>query len=132
MNHSDNDDLQDASQWINYWNDIFSKNPDAEKNAELAFCPPEPSPEEQPAAEDPTFLASCRADVVSMSGGPVVWGDQLLTHSPKWGLIWRADFWNPKVPDQLHPSRITCWKNDDGELGTTVSGGQHAKLALKR
>jgi hypothetical protein len=131
MNNPD-DELQNASQWIDHWNDFFSANPDAAKSAEAFFCPPEPSSEEQPAAEDPAFLANCHADVASMSGGPVVWGDQLLTRSPKWGLIWRADFWNPRLPDQLYPSRITCWKNDDGELGTTFSGGQHPKLTLKR
>jgi hypothetical protein len=131
MGHSDKD-LDQAAQWIDYWNDIFASNPEAAKNAELSFCPPEPSSDEQPAAEDPEFLANCRADVISMMNGPVVWEGQLLTRSPKWGLVWRADFWDPKNSAQLYPSRITCWKNDKGELGMTVSGCQHDKLELKR
>jgi hypothetical protein len=131
MQHED-EDQKLASQWIKYWNDIFASNPDAAKNAEASFCPPEPSADEQPAAEDPEFLANCRADVISMSNGPVVWEDQLLTHSPKWGLVWRADFRDPKRNNQDYPSRVTCWKNDNGEFGMTVSGYQHNKLELKR
>jgi hypothetical protein len=66
-----------------------------------------------------------------MVNGAVVWEDQLLTRSPKWGLIWRADFWEPKRNNQDFPSRVTCWKNDSGETGMTVSAGQYGKLELK-
>ena len=118
-----NSDLERAS---------FSSNPVAAENAEAAFCPPEPSPDEQPATVDPEFLASCHADVTSMTNGPVVWVDQLLSRSPKWGLVWRADFWEPKRNNQDYPSRVTCWKSDNGEFGMTVSGCQHDKLELKR
>ncbi len=97
----------------------------------MAVCPPEPSPDEQPAAEDPEFLTRCRADVVAMSGGSVVWGDQLLTRSPRWGLVWRADFRDPTLTNPLYPSRVACWKNDAGESGMTISGLQHDKLTLK-
>ena len=131
MTYSDKD-LEQAFQWIKYWNDFFASNPEAAKNAEASCCPPEPGPDERPAADNPEFLANCRADVVSMSNGPVVWQDQLLTRSPKWGLVWRADFWDPKSNNQLYPCRVACWKNDSGELGMTVSGCQHGKLELKR
>ena len=98
--------------------------------AESPFCSPEPSPDELPADEDPEFLASCRADVMSMANGPVVWVGQLLTHSPNWGLIWRTDFWELKRNNQDFPSRVTCWRRDDGECGMTISGSQHNKLEV--
>ena len=122
------EDLEGASHWIEYWRDIFKSNPDAAENADLAFCPPEPSPDERPADEDPEFLASCRADVISMADGPVVWEGQLLTRSPRWGLVWRADYWEVKKNNQANPSRVTCWRSDSGEFGMTVSGCDHPKL----
>jgi hypothetical protein len=122
------DDQERASEWIKYWNEIFDSNPDAANSAEAAFCPPEPSPEERPADEDPEFLASCRADVISMANGPVVWAGQRFTRSPKWGLVWRADFWEAKENNQSYPSRVTCWKSDTGECGMTISGLQHNPL----
>lgn len=70
--------------------------------------------------------------MMSMSKGPVAWKDRLLTRSPKWGLVWRADFSDPKGGGQAYPSRVTCWKNDSGEPGMTISGCQHDKLELKR
>jgi hypothetical protein len=123
-------DLASASEWIKCWSDIFTANPGAAESVESAFCPPEPSLDEQPTAGDPEFLASCRADVVAMSGGAVTWEDQLVTRSPRWGLVWRADFWDPNISNQLYPSRVACWKNDAGESGMTVSALQHDKLAL--
>ena len=122
------EDSKRASQWIEFWNDIFESNPDASKNMDSAFCPPEPSPDEQLTDEDPEFLAKCHADVVSMANGPVVWEGQLLTRSPEWGLVWRADFWEVKKANQDNPSRVTCWRRDDGEFGMTISGCQHEKL----
>jgi hypothetical protein len=124
-------DLTTASEWIKYWTDIFTSNLGAAESAESAFCPPEPSPDEQPVAGDPEFLSKCRADVVAMCGGAVVWEDQLVTRSPTWGLVWRADYWDPSLSNPLYPSRVACWKNDAGESGMTVSALQHDKLTLK-
>jgi hypothetical protein len=128
---SANEDAERASQWISYWKDIFGSNPDAVENAESSFCPPEPSADEQPADDDAGFAASCRADVVSMAKGPVVWEGQLLTYSPKWGLVWRADFWERDRNNQDFPSRVACWKHENGESGMTLSGCQYSKLELK-
>jgi len=55
----------------------------------------------------------------------------LVTSSPRWGIVWRADFWDPSIANQLYASRVCCWKNDAGELGMTVSALQHGKLTLK-
>jgi hypothetical protein len=130
MKIDSNTSLED--QWIKYWTDIFASNPDAAESIEATICPPEPAPDEKVAADDPGFVASCRADVVSMSKGPVDWVDQLLTRSPKWGLIWRADFLNPRSGNKTFPSRVACWKRDDGGLGMTISGMQYGKLKLNR
>jgi hypothetical protein len=120
-----------ADQWIEFWKETIASNPAAAQDMEDAVCPPEPAPDERAAPEDPAFLAQCHADVVSMCKGPVVWVSQLTTRSPKWGLVWRADFWGPKGQQALWPQRVACWKSDGGQLGMTISGAQHTKLELK-
>jgi hypothetical protein len=125
------EDIQRADEWIKQCTDFFAANPDAMKYAESCMCPPEPSPDEQSAANDPDFIASCHADVAKVSKGPVVIDGQLLTRSPTFGLVWRADVWNSERKDQLSPLRVACWKKDNGELGMTISGQAHPKLALK-
>jgi len=125
------EDLTSAYEWIQYWTDLFSANPGAAESAEAASCPPAPSPDEQSAVGDPAFLSKCRSDVAAMSGGSVVWEDQLVTRSPRWGLVWRADYWDPSISHPLYPIRVACWENDAGESGMTVSALQHDKLTLK-
>ena len=125
------EDAERAAEWIKYWTGIFAANPEASKAAESSICPAEPDPDEHIAAEDSEFVARCRAEVCSMSGGPVTWEAQLLTRSPRWGLVWRADFWDPESSGKKYPSRVACWRADDGRYGTTISGLQHDKLELK-
>jgi hypothetical protein len=121
--------MSQANQWINFCLDMFDPQRDHDALSGSTTCPPEPGVDEQPATEDPAYIANCQADVRSMSKGPVVWGTQLLTHSEKWGLIWRADFWKPERKNQGDPIRVACWKNDKGETGMTISGCKHKKLA---
>lgn len=120
-----------AAEWIKYWTGIFAANPNTSNAAAASICPVEPGSDERIATEDSEFVARCRAEVYSMSGGSVSWEDQLLTRSPRWGLIWRADFWPCQPSGKKYPSRVACWRTDDGRCGTTISGLQHDKLKLR-
>ena len=95
------------------------------------FCPAEPSADETLAADDTAFVARCQADAESASGGPVVFQAHLLTRSPTWGLVWRADVLNPRNGEGGFPLRLVCWKTDGGEKGMTVSGLQYGNLELR-
>jgi hypothetical protein len=126
-----------ADLWNKYWLDFYDKIRALQKPGdpplESYFNPPEcPAEDEQPAAEDPELAAKGREDVRGMSNGPVVWEAELFTHSEKWGLIWRADFWDPRRRHQDHPARIVRWRIDGGGLGTVVSLRENEKLELKR
>jgi hypothetical protein len=96
-----------------------------------SICPPEPEDGENMASDEPDFVSHCQAEVVAMADGPVVWTDQLLTHSQKWGLIWRADYWEHNQENEDDPTRVVCFRRSDGVFGMTISGCQHGKLSLK-
>jgi len=126
-------DVQRAHLWIQFWLNFFdqvraNQKPGAEP-IESYFGPPASPENELPAAEDAEFGAGCRADMAAMTNGDIKWETQLFTRSERWGLIWRADFWRPQR-DQLHPTRVVCWKTDEGRLGTVLSHRENKKLEL--
>ena len=90
-----------------------------------------PAPDELPAQGDPDFADACRADMVTISKGAVRWDTELFSHSPRWGLIWRADFSEPERAIPISPTRVVRWATDDGGIGTIVSVGKHDELKLK-
>ncbi len=93
----------------------------------MAISPPAPEfPETSPVGEtqappDADFIAARKAEIEQMCKGPVVWSAELSSHSPRWGYLWRGDFWEPKRPRQRYPVRVACWKTDGDTSNMTVS-----------
>ncbi|QUD90107.1 hypothetical protein [Phenylobacterium montanum] len=93
----------------------------------IALSPPPPelpetSPHNESRAEpDPDFIAARKAEIEKMCDGPVVWSAELSTHSPRWGYLWRGDFWEPKRKRQRYPTRVVCRKMADGTPSMIVS-----------
>jgi len=49
---------------------------------------------------------------------------ELVTRSPRWGLIWRGDY---AIADLAAPhliNRIMCWEGADGQLLSEIAVGQ--------
>ena len=84
-------------------------------------CPPAAPENEKHANPDSAFAAARRAEIEAICKGPVRWEMELFTHSQKFGLIWRGDFWELKRQRQRYPTRVVCWNTDDGGLGTFIS-----------
>jgi hypothetical protein len=93
----------------------------------IAISPPAPEfPEttplnESPAQPDPAFVAARKAEIEEMCEGPVRWSTELSTSSPRWGYLWRGDFWASKQKRQRYPTRAVCWKASDGAFGMRIS-----------
>lgn len=75
---------------------------------------------------DPSFVAACQERIRYLaSTGLWKLGKPLLTHSDKWGLVWRVDFEYPH--DDLAPliNRAICWRTDDGTgVNSEIAIGQ--------
>ena len=91
-----------------------------------------PAPDEIAAPGDPDFAEACRADMAAISKGAIRWDTELFTHSPRWGIIWRADFSEPERAIAISPTRVVRWVTDDGGIGTFVSVGKNEGLTLKQ
>lgn len=93
--------------------------------------PDSPGVDEQLADGNPEFAEACRADMRKITPGLIEWGTELFTRSARWGLIWRADFYEPQRKILIPPTRVVRWTTGDGGIGTLVSGGKNGKLELK-
>ncbi len=94
---------------------------------------PETSPQnESQAQHDSDFIAARKVEIEEMCEGPVVWSAELSTHSPRWGYLWRGDFWEPKRKHQRYPTRVVCWKtgNDTPNMKISLKWGGEPPLNL--
>jgi len=48
----------------------------------------------------------------------------IVTRSPEWGLVFRADFHLGGEPASEYVNRLICWTKDDAEIDTTIAIGQ--------
>jgi hypothetical protein len=86
----------------------------------------EPEPNETVVPEAAAFLDACQRMIAyRVDKGGWILGDSTLTHSDRWGLVWRVDFTRKRdLPDQSSDNRLICWGTPDGEcLGTAVTAG---------
>jgi hypothetical protein len=100
-----------------------------EKNMpnELVRMPPLAQGADETRQHDAKFDKQCRRHFKRMAGRQA-WkvGETLTTHSPEWGMIWRADF---NVSDFRYTTglinRFVCWKAGGGaELTSNAAFGQ--------
>jgi hypothetical protein len=86
--------------------------------------PLEPADERELAGND-AFLASCQAalDDISITKGWTL-GPQRLTHSDRWGPVWRVDFEFPDTSLKPLINRIICWQTEKGDIALTFAIGQ--------
>ena len=128
-------DQQSAALWTKYWLDFFDRIRAGQKPGapplESFFQPPESPEGELQAAADPEFAAECRANIVAMTNGGVEWGAELFSHNERWGLVWRADFWQSSQHRHLNPTRVVHWRTDQGGPGTLLSNRETNRLELK-
>jgi len=77
--------------------------------------PPLEPTQERAIEGHPEFTAECKARSQYNPAGEWEWGEQLLTQSDQWGLVWRADFKTPSTSDK-YVNRVVCWIKPDGTL----------------
>ncbi|QOG22038.1 hypothetical protein [Bradyrhizobium sp. SEMIA] len=74
--------------------------------------------------EHSDFSARCLAFVAPLlSKGNWEPKRELVTRSPKWGLIWRGDYAIADLAPRL-VNRIMCWEGADGKLLIEIAVGQ--------
>ncbi len=74
--------------------------------------------------EDPAFKERCLSVVNQYTSG-MNWEleRELLSRSPRWGLVWRGDYALVDLAPNL-VNRIMCWEGADGKLVVEVAVGQ--------
>jgi len=51
-------------------------------------------------------------------------GAALVTISPTWGVVWRADFTTSDEKTSPYVNRITCWQDKNKKLSVSIAVGQ--------
>jgi hypothetical protein len=94
---------------------------DLEPRPDLPKLPPL-LPEGEKPWQDEAFSELCSSAVAPRATRQKwILGEPALTHSDKWGLIWRVDFaYHHTSPVLDINSRIIFWKGSDGELRITI------------
>jgi len=94
-------------------------------DANGADFPPVSSEGEQSIPDQKEFVGDCLSQLsVLRKMGEVHIGNQLVTQSPIWGTIFRADFTIDKRVNPNSVDRLICWKRADGRTGSFIAMGQ--------
>lgn len=79
--------------------------------------PPPMDPGAEPRLTEPAFDAECVAFCEKLlSEGQQLCSERIMTHTEKWGLVWRADYLDPQSRLHGRVSRLICWKSPTGAL----------------
>jgi len=85
---------------------------------DLAEIPPVVPEGETVLADEPLFVAACKAAFAD-AAQRLDWsfGNSLLTQSEKWGFVWRVDFIvSGRSTSSRWINRAICWGEGDGTI----------------
>ena len=92
---------------------------------EQADFPPLSPAGEAAAPTDPGFVSDCLSGLDHIRAlGDVQAGANALTVNKNWGLVFRVDFAVNGKSTPGFVNRLICWRQPNGEIGTTYAIGQ--------